>query len=111
DGGKPVATVPLNDPVGVLGVVSDNSPNGFGVVSIGNMKVFGHAYATDYISSPAVYATSFGLNPSVPNNGLGPCDGSTEGQMLLTFGGAGQDSHMNVCRKRAYNSFEWKQVF
>ena len=116
DGGKSVATVPLNNPVGVLGVVPDSSPNGFGVVSIGNAKVFGNAEVTDDIFlGGIVHADGVKFSSTFQNGSLPQCGPSStrenEGLMLMTSGGAGVDAHLYVCREKADNSFEWKQVF
>jgi hypothetical protein len=113
DGGKSVATMPLNDPVGVLGVVPDASPNGFGVVSIGNAKVFGGLQA-DYTSADDVYASHVWLIPSTFPNSLPQCVGhgsDGEGMLVSTYGGAGTDGHLYMCRQKADNSWEWKQIF
>lgn len=114
DGGKSVAGPPLNIPIGVLGVVPDNTPNGFGLYSIGNVKVFGGIQASDHVTAHTLLAgESITLFPNYFNGSLPPCvshaDG--EGKIVVTFGGAGQDGHMFVCRQKADNSFEWKQVF
>jgi len=114
DGGKSVATMPLNDPVGVLGVVPDASPNGFGVVSIGNAKVFGGLQATDYASADSLYTNNVWLSPSTFNSSLPSCVGhgsDGEGRLVATFGGAGTDGHLYMCRQKADNSWEWKQIF
>ena len=116
DGGKSVATVPLNNPVGVLGAVSDNSPNGFGVVSIGNARVFGGVQVDDYVVADTFYANdSVTILPAYTQGFLPSCGApgthENEGKMVATGGGAGQDGHLFVCRQKADNSWEWKQIF
>jgi len=116
DGGKSVATVPLNNPVGVLGAVSDSSPNGYGVVSIGNVKVFGGIQTTDYVVADTFYANDAITIAPAYTQGFLPSCGSpgtheNEGKIVQTHGGAGDDGHMFVCRQKSDNSWEWKQVF
>ena len=111
NGGGASPPLPFGIPVGVLGVVP--SSVGWGIYSIGNAFVNGNAEVHGRIfASAEVSADSVVLGGFYSSNSMAPCGpGQNANKMMLTSGGAGNDAHLFVCRQKADNSFEWKQVF
>ena len=111
NGGGASPPLPFGIPVGVLGVVP--SSVGWGIYSIGNAFVNGNAEVHGRIfASNEVSADSVVLGGFYSSNSMAPCaPGQNTNKMVLTNGGAGNDAHLFVCRQKADNSWEWKQVF
>ena len=111
NGGGASPPLPFGIPVGVLGVVP--SSVGWGIYSIGNAFVNGNAEVHGRIfASAEVSADSVVLGGFYSSNSMAPCaPGQNTNKMVLTSGGAGNDAHLFVCRQKADNSWEWKQVF